>query len=573
MDTGNARPAWMDSIWLRYWRPVLVILAATMAYAGTCRLGFASDDVSLVDRLITDGWAGIAPFLSPATGATGSGGYSAYYRPMWALLTAMDFAIWGTNSTGYHLTNVLLFIISTALVWDLVFRVTSDRDSAFWAGLLFAVHPIHTMNAIWISGRTDLIATFGVLASIDALIRWRQTGSPGWMFGSIAAAFVGLGGKEMAYTLPALAVATEWTRLSVASGSRPFRDALRASIPVWSAVAMWAGFVMASSSFASSFYWGISLRHAAVNWGAAVALLILPFGYDTLAFTMLAHPVILATCAVAVLLAALAVLWFLRRNRAAVWGLLWIAVAIMPLYRLTMRWYLFLPSVGFCIVAGVTIAWIIREADGWKRFVPGVVVIALIFTGLVIERVKWVRADALGRSTLESMADLATRSPRPDRLIFTSVPSKCDGIPVFGGNTESFLRVEYARRGLDPRSIPDVRVLAHVAIRDAGVSPHVVWASSRRLSVSLRPGEGEIILPGQYLVTARRRAFRPGDDAPTEYGPARVLAVAGSGKPCALDITADEPGGLTERWGNLRQGLFVHVMRPETDAVKTTESE
>jgi tetratricopeptide (TPR) repeat protein len=81
-----------------------------------------------------------------------------YYRPIVKSTYAIDFAVWGSNPSGYHFTNILLHAACAILVVLLLRRLRMPTGAALVAGLIFAVHPIHTENVAWIAGRTDLLA-------------------------------------------------------------------------------------------------------------------------------------------------------------------------------------------------------------------------------------------------------------------------------------------------------------------------------------------------------------------------------------------------------------------------------
>jgi hypothetical protein len=44
------------------------------------------------------------------------------------------------------------------------------------AGLLFALHPVHTESVAWISGRTDLLATFFFLLAFISFLTYEKEG-------------------------------------------------------------------------------------------------------------------------------------------------------------------------------------------------------------------------------------------------------------------------------------------------------------------------------------------------------------------------------------------------------------
>jgi protein O-mannosyl-transferase len=95
------------------------------------------------------------------------------YRPVRAVTLAIDYYLWGLHPIGYHLSNVLLHMANTFLVYYLVLLLTGhikhegkrldDQHTAFFslpfgAALLFAIHPAHTESINLIKNRSDLLA-------------------------------------------------------------------------------------------------------------------------------------------------------------------------------------------------------------------------------------------------------------------------------------------------------------------------------------------------------------------------------------------------------------------------------
>ena len=92
-----------------------------------------------------------------------------YYRPVVSASYAIDYAIWGLDPYGYHLTNVIIHIIACLLLFKILsalfWRYKYRNLFSLFATLIFAVHPIHTEAVSWVSGRTDSLVTLFFFAS------------------------------------------------------------------------------------------------------------------------------------------------------------------------------------------------------------------------------------------------------------------------------------------------------------------------------------------------------------------------------------------------------------------------
>ncbi|XP_022913301.1 protein O-mannosyl-transferase Tmtc2 [Onthophagus taurus] len=94
------------------------------------------------------------------TPLTDSGSHGSY-RPLCVLTFRLNYVLGGFQPWGYHLVNVLLHCLATALVVRVARNVLpkTKRSIGPWVtGLLFATHPIHTEAVAGVVGRADLAA-------------------------------------------------------------------------------------------------------------------------------------------------------------------------------------------------------------------------------------------------------------------------------------------------------------------------------------------------------------------------------------------------------------------------------
>lgn len=318
------------------------VVLAVVAYANALHGPFVYDD-----RLTVTGNPSIRDLGSPIAIVLHD-----VFRPVVNLSYAVDHALWGLDSFGYHLTNLLLHLLNVALLFavgrrlllDLRRRRGGEGDGpdalvdlgAFAAAALLAVHPLMTEAVAYVSGRSELLATLFVLAALLLLRRALDGRRPWALAGGLAAFVLGLLSKETAAMLPLLLVTADLLIVGRPGEARR-RRLLRFHLPLTALVvaagaarlAVWARLERGAEAIG---LWQHVLTEAEVAW-RYVGLLLLPVGqsimHQVATVTDPLDPSALA--ALAALVAAVAALVPLgRRLPLVALGLLWFLLLLAP---------------------------------------------------------------------------------------------------------------------------------------------------------------------------------------------------------------------------------------------------
>jgi Tfp pilus assembly protein PilF len=94
------------------------------------------------------------------------------YAPLTILSYAIDYHFWGLNPRGYHITNLLLYLIDTLLVYFLASRIFRQPLFSFLTTLLFLTHPLHVEAVTWLSARKDVLSAAFFLFSLLLFARY-----------------------------------------------------------------------------------------------------------------------------------------------------------------------------------------------------------------------------------------------------------------------------------------------------------------------------------------------------------------------------------------------------------------
>ena len=132
----------------RLWVYPAAALLAFLVYAQT----LSYETVNFDDRTI------IEEVLADISGAgeifkSFSHSYANFYRPLQNFTFVIDRELSGDSFIGYHLTNLVLHCLTVCSV-ILMLRILGSGDKkSFFAGLLFAVHPLFARAVVWIPSR------------------------------------------------------------------------------------------------------------------------------------------------------------------------------------------------------------------------------------------------------------------------------------------------------------------------------------------------------------------------------------------------------------------------------------
>ena len=126
---------------------LLCAAVALLLYCNSLSCGFCFDDLSAIkenhDLRPSTPWSNLLwnDFWGTPMHIEGS---HKSYRPLCVVTFRLNYMLHGLEPMGYHLVNVLLHAVVCYLYVQLCAVVFTKVWPALIAGLLFAVHPIHT---------------------------------------------------------------------------------------------------------------------------------------------------------------------------------------------------------------------------------------------------------------------------------------------------------------------------------------------------------------------------------------------------------------------------------------------
>ncbi|MEN3331958.1 MAG: protein O-mannosyl-transferase [Blastocatellia bacterium] len=379
----SKRQSWLT---MRRLLPLFVLALTFAAYAGTLRFQFVYDDTEQIMRnphLLS--WS-YAPtfFVEHVWGHQNPNPVGNYYRPLFLLWLLVNRMLFGLNPFWWHLTTILAHLAVTFMVYRLAERLVGDRTTAAIAALVFGLHPVHIEAVAWISGVTEPLMAFMLIAGFLCYLnkRDRPQSANRWFAASLLFYVLAMLAKETALVLPLIILAYEWAYAEADAAKHPgaatwgaflknrFIVSAKCVAPYLLLTTVYLiirAVVLKGLAHTSTH---LSLATTVLTWPALlwfyVKLLIWPVGlsvfYDTPYVTA---PGLRNFIAPVIALTAIAVLLWQWSRRAPVvrYAVAWLVLPILPVLNIAVFYdgelahdrYLYLPSIGFAILVAFAV--------------------------------------------------------------------------------------------------------------------------------------------------------------------------------------------------------------------------
>ncbi len=316
-----------------------------------------------------------------------------FWIPLTWLSFMLDSQLYGTGAGGYHVTNALLHVASSVLLFEILRRATGQPwPSAFVAGL-FALHPLHVESVAWVTERKDVLSTLFLFLTLAAYGAYAARPTMRRYLLTLLVFVLGLMAKPMLVTLPILLLAVDLWPLDRFPRT-PLRRLLVEKIPFLvlsvpaAIVTMSSGGHLDVSAPLAGVPIGPRLLNACENYVVYLVRTIWPSGlcvlypeYDAPAWRAVLAGLALAAATVLALRMA-------RRRPYVIAGWVWYLVALAPLVGMvrighfaTADRFTYIPLIGIFTL----VAWTANElATTHRRRVVALTAAAAVLLGATV---------------------------------------------------------------------------------------------------------------------------------------------------------------------------------------------
>jgi hypothetical protein len=294
--------------------------------------------------------------------------YFGLWNPLVWVSFMLDHQLYGLKAGGYHMTNVILHILSTLMLFWLFSRMTKEIWKSAFVAALFALHPLHVESVAWIAERKDVLSAFFWMLTLCLYVRYTEKPAAIRYMPVLFSFVLALLSKPMVVTLPVMMILLDYwplKRFETRDGN-PLLWQLKEKLPFF-LLSIIAVSIILFPVILSSTGAGASIKHISLFDRLANAPLAF-FGYVAKTFwpggmavfyPFPAQIPLWQTAAATLLIGAVsvAVIMMMKRLPHLFVGWLWYAITILPVigiiqignFSMTDRYH-YLPSIGIAVM-------------------------------------------------------------------------------------------------------------------------------------------------------------------------------------------------------------------------------
>lgn len=326
--------------------------------------------------------------------------YMGNYHPLTLLSYHIEYKLWGNDPYIYHLNNLILHILNVLIIFFITFLLTQKNILASgFSALMFAIHPLHVESVSWVSERKDVLYALFFLAAWYCWIQFRTEKKSYWMILSFVAFLFSCLSKGMAVTFAGVVILTDYFLQQ-----KLYIQNLKYYIPFIS-ISLIFGVVAIFAQKAAGFI------YLETEWSQLDKIALAGFAWWFYLWKMI-NPLMLSA-------------FYPYPEKVSF--LFWVYVFLIPLvfylgwkYRKISRWFLFAPafyticisivlqilsvgeaiaadryfyvsSAGWCMAAGVALAWMIQEGSKKNGILKPAGMFLLLISGTAMAYLSYTR--------------------------------------------------------------------------------------------------------------------------------------------------------------------------------------
>jgi len=132
------------------------------------------------------------------------------WNPLVWLSLMFDYQLFGLNAGGYHMSNLILHILNSFLLFWLFNRMTKTVWESAFIAALFAIHPMHVESVAWITERKDVLSSFFLMLTLCLYVYYTEKPVMKRYLPVLVAFILALLSKPMVVTIPVIMILLDY---------------------------------------------------------------------------------------------------------------------------------------------------------------------------------------------------------------------------------------------------------------------------------------------------------------------------------------------------------------------------
>ncbi|HEX6847534.1 MAG TPA: hypothetical protein VF144_11185 [Chitinophagaceae bacterium] len=381
--------------------PVLLITAVCLSPMLNNSLTNWDDEYYVISNALLRGpdWAGI--FTKPVV---------SNYHPITVATLAINYSMTQLDPSSYLITNLLLHLINTALVFYFIWLISGKKLwVAAFSAIVFGIHPMHVESVAWVSERKDVLYTFFFLLSLIQYWRFLNNGRNKNLVYCFLLFVLSILSKPAAIILPFVLVLLDYWQGRKFSQRLVLEKILFLAISVVIAIITFN--FQSKTAIASLDFFPLWTRFFFATYSAMMYIVRFFVPYPLSAFhpfpekDSMPLPIILSAV---FMISLLAIVWFKRKNKLLVFSFFFFMINLVLVLQfvsiggtLLAERYTYVPYIGLAFMIGMLLDK--YSAAVSKKLLWGIpAAVLLVFCVITFQRTKvWRNSDTLWTNTIK----------------------------------------------------------------------------------------------------------------------------------------------------------------------------
>jgi len=337
--------------------------------------------------------------------------HSSNWHPLTWLSHMTDCNLYKLNPAGHHISNLLLHILSTMLLFAVLKSMTSAIWTSAFVAALFAVHPLHVESVAWVAERKDVLSGLFWMLTVGAYVRYVKNPALARYLLVLLAFTFGLMAKPMLVTLPFVLLLLDYWPLERLNFKKSPKSVsifhlVLEKIPLFTlaAVSSVVTFLIQRSSGAVVLAEALPMKRRLANALVSFVVYIVKMFYPARLAVYYPHlksnlplwqPIL---CGLIIVVITVGVIYLSRQKRFLATGWFWYLGTLVPVIGLVQVGaqaradrYSYLPSIGIFIM----IAWVVHGISRKWQYrkiilaVPAAVIIVILIICTKVQVSYW----------------------------------------------------------------------------------------------------------------------------------------------------------------------------------------